>query len=280
MEVTKIIFGFVVAAIIFIPLERLLPYHRDQPVFRPGWKTDLKHFVFNRLWVSAGLILTVGSLLALFENIVSDDVQTRIASLPWFVQFFMAVIISDFLSYWTHRFAHRIGKLWEFHKIHHSSEQMDWLAAVRVHPVDTILIRSVQFVPLYLLGFSKETFGAYAGFLGLYAIFIHSNIRFSLGPFRYAFTSPEFHHWHHASEPKEALNKNFAGQLPLWDWLFGTLYLPKGKKPEGYGIDEPLDTAYLKHLWEPFRSILGDANVDVTEPSLDPAGPSTRSPRT
>jgi hypothetical protein len=36
------------------------------------------------------------------------------------------------------------------------------------------------------------------------------------------------------------------------DWIFGTLYLPKNKIPQTYGIDEEMPRGYLRQLKYPF----------------------------
>jgi sterol desaturase/sphingolipid hydroxylase (fatty acid hydroxylase superfamily) len=86
-------------------------------------------------------------------------------------------------------------------------------------------------------------------------LWVHSNVHMSLGPLRYVIASPEFHHWHHATDPA-AFDTNFAGEVPLVDWLFGTLHLPPGQWPETYGIDEEAPGGYLAQLLWPFRRTL------------------------
>ena len=52
---------------------------------------------------------------------------------------------------------------------------------------------------------------------------------------------------------REARNKNFAGQVPVLDYLFGTLHLPRGRKPTKYGLDQPIPQTYAAQLLYPFR---------------------------
>jgi sterol desaturase/sphingolipid hydroxylase (fatty acid hydroxylase superfamily) len=129
---------------------------------------------------------------------------------------------------------------------------MDWLASGRLHPIDQVFTRSCVVLPLFCLGFSRATFGAFLAVTTLQAIFIHANVRFRFGPLRWIIATPEFHHWHHANDPG-AYNTNFAGECPLVDLLFGTLHLPKGRMPERYGIDDPVPDGYLHQLAWPFR---------------------------
>lgn len=96
--------------------------------------------------------------------------------------------------------------------IHHSVEYMDWLAAVRVHPLDQIFTKIFQCVPLYLLGFKTEVFAIYFLFSAALAFFIHSNIRLRFPLLKWCFVTPEFHHWHHSTQ-RDTYQKNFA--VPL-----------------------------------------------------------------
>ena len=68
----------------------------------------------------------------------------------------------------------------------------------------------------------------YIIFAGFQAGLIHANIRWDLGPLKYVFCSPRYHHWHHSSDD-EAIDKNYVAHLPVIDWLFGTFYMPRDK---------------------------------------------------
>lgn len=242
--------------VIFTPLERFFALREEQKIFREGWRTDIIHFLLNRFLIDGGSLVVIGILAVFFHWIINPGFQARVASQPFLLQFLEAILIVDISAYFYHRLSHTCPLLWKFHAIHHSSAQMDWLASVRVHPLDQIFPRVVMFVPLYALGFTKETFGAYLFFAVPVAFFIHSNVRLRFGFLRWIIVTPEYHHWHHSNDP-EARNKNFSGQLPFLDWLFGTLYLPKNKRPESYGISEPMPKGYLAQLKFPFTNQFG-----------------------
>jgi sterol desaturase/sphingolipid hydroxylase (fatty acid hydroxylase superfamily) len=129
---------------------------------------------------------------------------------------------------------------------------MDWLAAAHLHPIDQVWTRSCIVLPLFALGFSRATFGGFLAFTTFQAIFVHANVRLTFGPLRWVIATPEFHHWHHANDPA-AYNSNFAGEFPWIDALFGTLYLPAGQMPAGYGVDDHQPPGYLAQLAWPFR---------------------------
>jgi sterol desaturase/sphingolipid hydroxylase (fatty acid hydroxylase superfamily) len=160
------------------------------------------------------------------------------------------LVLGDFLGYWLHRAFHR-GRLWPFHAVHHSSAAVDWLAAARVHPVNDAGMKVLEAVPLLFLGFKPSALGAYGPLLTFYAIFVHANVNWNFGPLGHMVASPVFHRWHHSKDPL-AIDKNFAGLLPLWDRLFGTLYLPRDRWPEDFGVRDAVPEGLLGQLVYPF----------------------------
>jgi sterol desaturase/sphingolipid hydroxylase (fatty acid hydroxylase superfamily) len=248
----NVIYGLIVGALIFIPLERLFALHKDQKILRRGWRADVIHFLFTRILADGCAFIVVGSLVLLAHSMVNTEFQSAVASQNRALQFIEAVLVANIGAYIGHRLSHQVPFLWRFHSIHHSSSEMDWLAAARVHPLDQIVTKALTIVPLYVLGFSKATFAAYIGLATIHAVFIHANVRFKFGPLRWLIGSPEFHHWHHSADP-EAHNKNFAGELPLLDLLFGTSYLPRGRRPQRYGVTEPVPIGYVGQMVYPFR---------------------------
>src|SRR3954452_4200652 len=245
-----IVFAMVVLVAIFVPMEKVFALH-PRPARRDRWKTDAVHFVVNNMLITVGLVVALVVAIVALHWAANPDVQAAVASQPWWAQFVEAVLLADLAQYWAHRATHEVPFLWRFHKVHHSIEEMDWLAAGRLHPIDSVFTRACAIVPLYVLGFSKATFGAYLGLTAVQAIFIHANVRFRFGFLRWVTATPEFHHWHHAAAP---IDRNFAGNLPLLDVIFGTCHLPKHSMPEAYGITEPVPDGYLAQLRWPFRT--------------------------
>jgi sterol desaturase/sphingolipid hydroxylase (fatty acid hydroxylase superfamily) len=175
-----------------------------------------------------------------------------VADQPGWVQFLEILVLADFLAYLYHRAIHKYAWLWRLHTIHHSSQRMDWLANVRLHPVDKILGDCFQFIPIFCLGFSGTPVLAYTIFLGFQGFFNHSNIKVDFGPLRWIIASPEFHHWHHCDDAK-AHNKNFAPHLVIFDRLFGTAYFPPDRAmPANYGIPEPVPKEFWRQMIAPF----------------------------
>ena len=149
-----------------------------------------------------------------------------------------------------------IPLLWRFHAIHHSTEVMDWLAGSRLHFADAVITRSLTYVPLFLLGFSEKAIAVYVVVVVIQATFIHANVRWQFPILQRWVATPCFHHWHHAAE-REAVDKNFAVHSPIWDWLFGTYYMP-GRWPHRYGLCGPRDvpSGWLPQFLYPFLALM------------------------
>jgi sterol desaturase/sphingolipid hydroxylase (fatty acid hydroxylase superfamily) len=220
---------------VFVPLERLFALRSDQPVFRRQWPIDLIYFFLNSLLIEVLTLFTVKPVAILFDPVRID----RLGLLPLVMQVPALLLVADFTQYWVHRGLHASRWLWPFHAIHHSIEQMDWLAGSRLHLVDVIVTRGLTYVPIFVLGFSERALMVYVFIVAVQATFIHANVKWALKPLQRIVVTPAFHHWHHSAEP-QSIDKNFAVHTPAWDLLFGTYYLP-GRWPEAYGLAHQRD---------------------------------------
>jgi lathosterol oxidase len=238
---------------VFIPLERLFALRAGQPVFRRQWVIDLTYFFINSLLIEVLTILTLKPALILFDWAQVAWVSATVGSLPLFVQVPALLLVADFTQYWVHRTFHVVPVLWPFHAIHHSIEEMDWLAGSRLHLVDVILTRGLTYVPIFVLGFSEQALIVYVFLVAAQATFIHANVRWEFRPLRRLIATPAFHHWHHSAD-REAVDRNFAVHTPIWDILFGTYYLPD-RWPTAYGLSGRRDvpTRWVTQLLYPLR---------------------------
>ena len=248
----KFVIAFLVLWLLFGILERLFPLRKEQKHFRQGWLTDVAHFFFNHILVNAGTYLIAAFLFVFFKGAISPSLQLAVRGQPAILQFVEAFFIAQMIFYAVHRLAHTVPWLWQFHLIHHSSVELDWLASARLHPIEAIVINIAVGVPLFLLGFTKETFGSYLVFAAILPILNHSNTRFQFPILNRIIATPEFHHWHHSND-LEARNKNFSG-FPIIDLLFRTYYSPKNQMPSTYGVEEIVPKTYWQQLLYPFKS--------------------------
>jgi len=236
---------------IFVPIELLFGRLREQPIFRPGWRTDLWHFGVSHLLIQVTVLLTMAPAAVFFRWATAPELQAAVARQPFVLQFLGVLIVADLTQYTVHRLFHQIPWLWRFHQIHHSSRYMDWLAGSRLHLIDIVVTRGLTFVPIYVLGFAPAPTYAYLLFVSFQAVLIHANVDWRFGPLRYVLATPQYHHWHHSAD---RVDVNFAVHLPAIDALFGTFYLPAARWPTTYGIHgNPVPEGYWAQLALPFR---------------------------
>ena len=247
------VLSLIIYSAVFIPIERLFARLPEQPLFRETWPTDFTYFFVSAILVQVTTLATLRPAMLLFDWARVPAVHAWMQASPGIVQFLLMVVVSDVTQYWVHRAFHAVPVLWRFHAVHHSADQMDWLAGSRLHLVDIGVTRGLTYVPIYVLGFSDGPLAAYLIFVSAQATFIHANVRFEWAPLQWILATPRFHHWHHAAEP-EAVDTNFAVHLPVLDVMFGTAYLPD-RWPSAYGLaagPRP-PRGYLRQFLWPFR---------------------------
>lgn len=269
--------------VVFVPAEQLLALRRGQKLFRRGWANDLLYYFANGPIISFGVTVIILGTIVAAEWVVPQSIRSTVASQPYWLQILEVILLADMGFYIAHFAFHKVPWLWKFHAVHHSIEELDWLAAHRVHPVDQIITKGVSLLPVFALGFSGVAIATFGLIYSWHSILLHANVKISFGPLRWLVASPEFHHWHHANH-REAYDKNFAGQLSVLDVVFRTAYMPKGQMPSRYGTDDPVPRTYLSQLMYPFRQAQvrnqehSDGMNDCNFPGNDTQQPSNETP--
>jgi sterol desaturase/sphingolipid hydroxylase (fatty acid hydroxylase superfamily) len=244
------------AAVLFVRLERRFPYNEGQPLFRTGFWNDLVWYGVVQSYV---LGIVIGRLIQWLDGHTGWSRWQLIHEWPLLAQVGLFIVTHDLYIYLFHRWQHRSPTLWRIHEAHHSVPEVDWLSGVRSHALEILINQTIEFAPIVLLGASPEVPVIKGAVSAIWGMFIHSNVDVRLGKLQYFINGPEMHRWHHATDPA-AYNKNFATKLAIWDWLFGTAYLPPRtvRKAEGYGLDhdgfpEGGATAYFRQQAYAFR---------------------------
>ena len=234
-------------ALVFIPMEKVFPAKKGQQVFRKNWVLDLCYFLGQYLFWSSLVLWVLNYFNFWMDDLIPQHFRLLIQNQPIWLQSIEVLFVSDFLIYWGHRLQHKVDFLWRFHKVHHSAEQLDWLAAHREHPIDSIYTVGLINLPAVIMGFDLEALAVIVAFRGIWAIYIHSNVRLPIGPLKILIGSPELHHWHHDIERDAG---NYANISPIMDKLFGTYTCPP-KEPEAFGIKEDFPKNYAGQMLKP-----------------------------
>jgi sterol desaturase/sphingolipid hydroxylase (fatty acid hydroxylase superfamily) len=284
MQIIKLTIWLIVLAAIFTPLERLFAVH-PKKIFRKAIVTDLAYYFISSLLPSVLLAIPLAFVAWSVHRLVPLGFTAMIAAWPGWLRLGAALIIGEVGFYWGHRWSHELPFLWRFHAIHHSAEHLDFLVSTRAHPVDMVFTRLCELVPLYIVGLaspvgrSGSIIPVLVILLGtIWGFFIHSNVRWRFGPLEWLIATPAFHHWHHTNDGPAYINKNYAPLWPFIDRIFGTLYLPKDRQPERYGIDEPMSPILFGQLVDPFliwrKKTVTEAGEQKTEGVVTVEAPS------
>jgi len=155
----------------------------------------------------------------------------------------LLLFVDDFAYYWFHRISHESRLFWNFHVVHHSSNQYNLSVAVRQSSFSG-LSHWIFYVPLAFLGFPFWAFVTMHGLNLIYQFWIHTELIDRLGWLEYVFNTPSHHRVHHGVND-QYLDKNYAGVFIIWDRLFGTFV--EETEEVKYGIVKPINSYNL--LW-------------------------------
>ncbi len=241
-------------------IERLWPAKPNQKFLRKGFWTDIAYwFMLPIISIPCTPLALASAIHVAAETCGIESVNASliigfgpVARQPVWLQTVEIILLMDFLDYWSHRLLHT-SWLWPIHAVHHSSDEIDWLAAVRNHPFNDFIQRTIAVMPLVLVGFEPALIAACGVVFAFYGFFVHANIDTDLGPLNRIFVSPRLHRWHHTG-PDEGGDRNFAGILSLWDVMFGTFFHPV-EKPTHFGTTEKLPGTVLGQLLWPIQEL-------------------------
>jgi len=243
--------------------DRVRPGRQGQARIREDFWLDgfymfFNFFIFSLIGYHALSQVFVEAFQQLLATVgINNLVAVKVDRLPQWAQLLVLFVLRDFVQFNVHRLLHRVPLLWEFHKVHHSVRQMGFAAHLRYHPVETIVYRTLEYLPLAMIGFGLDDFLI----VHLTALTIghlnHANIVLPLGPLKFLFNNPQMHIWHHsaalpASHPHGI---NFGISLSIWDYLFRTAHIPHTGRdiPLGFpGLQRFPRTFLLQVIW-PFK---------------------------
>ena len=226
----------------------------------PQARTDAVNWVLNYVVISPLRVLA----FLLIGTWITIDVgatltgwfgpRPQVVHALWAIALFQyigATLVASFFDYWVHRATHQVPWLWSFHRTHHSVEHLNFFALARVHPIEHFLFFGVAAIgfPLgtqiasYLCGVNASPVNVIVISLVAYARLIsfdrlgHSHIPLSFGWLNLIIPGPAVHQIHHSAELRHR-DTNFSQNLPFWDFVFGTYYMPKKGETWRCGLTE------------------------------------------
>lgn len=249
------------AALFYIFLERIIPYSKGQKIFREGFFDDFALYSIAQSYILG--IIIFGLIIRGIDNSTGLSRLQIFADVPIWIQLIIFLITHDFYIYWMHRWQHKNKFLWRIHEAHHSPKKVDWLSGSRSHALEILINQTIEFLPIVLLGSPVEVIAYKATLSAVWGMHIHSNLNLKTGILQKIVNGPEMHRWHHSTG--KGRNRNFATKLAIWDWLFGTAYLPD-YKPNEYGLKTFFPAHYLMqtiYAFRPFKKSKGTTRLEV-----------------
>lgn len=145
-------------------LELVFPWRKKQGRFREDFWLDafymfFNFFIFSLIVYNAFsdvIVKAFNQFLAWFG--IQNLVAIEIGSWPLWLKLLTMFILRDFIQWNVHRLLHRVPVLWEFHKVHHSVQQMGFAAHLRYHFMETLVYRTLEYIPLAMIGFGLTDF--------------------------------------------------------------------------------------------------------------------------
>ncbi|MCB1152818.1 sterol desaturase family protein [bacterium] len=265
----------VTAGAFILVFERIHPYIGWWNETQGDVGTDIMHAI-----VSMGIVpnlfnaLVTGSLYA-FGAWLTGRVGTELWPVSWpiVIQLAMAMIITEFPSYWVHRWMHEHDSLWRLHATHHSAPRLYFLNAARFHPLDTLAQHSLQIAALAIMGAPEVVMALFVVWTSVHGMFQHANINMKLGPLNWIFSMAELHRWHHSRTIEES-QANYGANIIFWDLVFGTYFFPKDRMPpEQIGIEgmPNFPANYVGQILSPFRwkRVVAESSETPATPPAD-----------
>lgn len=171
-----------------------------------------------------GLLIPLALYVLVYENWRIFDAIPLLVAIP------VAFLLHEFAYYCDHRLNHRVGLLWAFHAIHHSSNEFNHSTAARGFFLDGQIKTLLALIPA-AIGIDPVLFIAVSVIANAYGIWNHASYVPALGWVDRVLMTPKMHKVHHANQP-QYIDRNYGQVTLLFDRTLGTAaYLGEEPRP-------------------------------------------------
>ncbi len=194
------IIAIAIGFVIFSLMERMFSVRAGEKAVARATLLDLQYALLSMLYPPFLYFLIAAFFADQALHVKAAPHNPQLALLYFALQVLAVLFARDCLIYLRHRIFH-LPKVWAYHSIHHSSEEVNWLSAVRFHPAENIIESAAEivlFIVAAAIGVDPAVLSVVGIIIAFYNLFIHSNLRWTYGPLRYVLVSPVFHRWHHS----------------------------------------------------------------------------------
>ncbi len=248
--------GLTLVSVVVWLLELRFGWRKQQNPIRHDFWLDAFYMYFNFFIFSIAISGFYALMNYGFANVELDMQSFSLLYLdeyPLIMQLLVFFVLLDFFQWLTHLTLHRVSWMWRFHQVHHSIQQMGFAGHLRYHWMENLLYKPLKTLGVMILGgFEPEQAFVVHFFTITVGHLNHANLKWTYGPLKYVFNNPVMHLYHHAYHlPKDRqYGMNFGLTLSVWDYLFGTAYVPdqNGNIKLGYKGDDTMPQSFFKQL--------------------------------
>jgi sterol desaturase/sphingolipid hydroxylase (fatty acid hydroxylase superfamily) len=252
--------GLTLVSVVVWLLELRFGWRKQQNPIRHDFWLDAFYMYFNFFIFSIAISGFYALMNYGFANVELDMQSFSLLYLdeyPLIMQLLVFFVLLDFFQWLTHLTLHRVSWMWRFHQVHHSIQQMGFAGHLRYHWMENLLYKPLKTLGVMILGgFEPEQAFVVHFFTITVGHLNHANLKWTYGPLKYVFNNPVMHLYHHAYHlPKDRqYGMNFGLTLSIWDYLFGTAYVPdqNGNIKLGYKGDDTMPQSFFKQLGHGF----------------------------
>jgi sterol desaturase/sphingolipid hydroxylase (fatty acid hydroxylase superfamily) len=225
--------------------------YRRQRLRRPWLRTDLAWYLTSAV-VAGVFAFTFRPVL---EQLALPGTAGIVGRVPDVVVILLGLVVFDFVAFSVHVLLHRSDMLWAFHKVHHSSLQLDVFSTTRTQPFE-LLIRNVPAqLALFALGVPGALVGAVLLLFAAFGALNHSNLRLPLESVEWLVITPRLHRSHHVPATSMC---NFGTVFSLWDRAAYRLFRGDAEPSALLGVPGQIESfpqPYPSAVGEPLREL-------------------------
>ena len=225
----------IVYAVVFV-LER-----RPKLAFRP-LSYRRRYFLTDLTWYGIVVGMSALSILLVrpvFDRLTIEPIANIVRDLPVPARFVLALLLFDLVAYAVHRALHQSDLLWNLHKVHHSSLELDGVAATRQHVMENMIRFLPSQLAMFLVGIPTAQVAPAVALGAVFAIVEHSNLRLDVRWLEKIVITPRLHRRHHV--PATSMT-NYGGVFSIWDRMFGSFVSMDTAPEERFGCPGEVDT--------------------------------------
>lgn len=221
------------------------------------WIIDIISLLIQGFFIPIVGALSLATLLTFLMPALKGILHTH-----GLINFLLAFVFVDYIYYWCHRLLHN-KKLWHYHIVHHTAEEMDVINTSRNSLISHLLLPYIWlnglFIYLlqdsyyYILGFSVTCIMDLWRHSKLYPAKSAQSFLKYIDAF---FITPKTHSWHHSTNEFRSF---YGANLVIWDKIHGTYnHQIKDEYPIRMGIKIKRELKTL--LFYPQRIFKQEAN--------------------